>query len=129
MCKASDRHVSRNELYLAALTPPQYFCPYFSTSGRMASWTSHPLSMVINTEHQASNSSISPKGFVYPFPLKGRMLSHPVKMCIMTFLLSQFSDIDDSIVATGSCKERQETTKDSIITFVSGLLMVTLLKT
>ena len=121
--RASDRHVSRNKLYLSTLTPAETFCPYgvhtnFSTSRRMSSGTSQPHLRAINAEQKASDSIINPKGFVFPFPLKALMLLHPVKIVwpkdSLTFLLSQlyfkFSDIDDSIVATGSCHEKQETT-------------------
>ena len=85
--RASVRHVSRNKLYLAALTQAKSFCTYvvhtnFSTSGRMSSGTSQPHLRVINAEQKASNSSINQKGFVFPFPLKALMLSHPVKKCV-----------------------------------------------
>ena len=82
--RASDRHVSRNKLYLAVLSPTESVFPYgvhtnISTSGRMSAGTSQPHLRVINAEQKASDSSINPKGFVFPFPLKALMVSHPVK--------------------------------------------------
>ena len=146
--RASDRHASRNKLYLAALTPASSFYPYwvhtnFSTSGRMSSWTSQPLSRVLYVQQKASDSSINPKSFVFPFPLKALMLWHHVKMCspriaqhfsCPSFIPSILILIILLLLPDPVMKSRRKLWKswdfvnDSTITSASGVLIVTLLK-